>query len=450
MKACCSYEKRNWVVKCLYLLCLSVILFLSCGKDDLPNVLLISLDTCRADHLSVYGYHRQTSPFIDELSSRGIRYENAFINTCCTLSSHTTILSSLYQETHKVAYFEGHKGAVPDSVVMIQEILRRNGYVTLAVTDGGLAGQKYGFGRGFDYFDDIGGGVLSGTRKIVDLINLVRQQQNRRKPIFAFYHTYELHNPYAPPAEYTDIFGHFESSFSPTNENLLKFRQRARDLKEEDIESLVAMYDAEIRYTDNTLKSMFDKLEKVGFLENCLVILTSDHGEEFGEHGGLLHGDLYDEQLHVPLIITGTKIPIGQVDAQVVSSVDIAPTVLGYLELPVPEKMEGTNLLAAGNSKSEAAVFSQIGKSRYSIRTARWKLIETVNPLNLELYDVQKDTYEKEDIAVNEPRVLSQLYRRLREWQNKHRFAPMRKKVPKKVRLDRREIEQLKALGYIK
>ena len=444
---------RSWLIKYLFLVSLPVMLSLSCGKTEPPNVLLISLDACRADHLSMYGYHRKTSPFLDELASKGIRFENAFVNTHSTPPSHTTMLSSLYQETHRVGYFPKEEGTfrVPDGVMMLQENLRKHDYVTLAVTDGGLMGRKYGFDKGFDYYDDGGGGVLSGTHKIIDLIKLVGLRHSKRVPIFAFYHTYEIHSPYAPPEKYTDIFGHFKSSFSPSSENLLEYWNRAQDVKEPDIEFLVAMYDAEIRYTDDTLKSTFAELERLGFFENCLVIVTSDHGELLGDRGYFLHpGFLYEELLHIPLIITGTNVPSGKVEERLASSVDIAPTILAYLGLPVSERMEGKNLLGSTTGESEAAVFSQYGKERYSIRTTHWKLIETTNPFRLELYDVQNDSHEKKDVADREPEVLTRLHKELGVWRDNRRNSPIGKDVPEKLELTRKEIEQLKALGYIK
>lgn len=421
-------------------------------KQRLPNVLLISLDACRADHLSCYGYNRKTSPFLDEIASDGIRFSNAFANTHGTKPSHTTILTSLYQETHKVAYHAIEEkpplDPVPTQVLMLQEILKVYGYITLGVTDGGQLGHEFGFDRGYIEYDDQGGGVISGCQKLVELIS---KYQSIGNPIFAFYHTYEVHSPYFPPENYKHIFGAYRSEFIPTSENLLKVTDTAwRDLSKKDIEFLKAMYDSEIRFTDDTLRTTFDKLKKLGFLKNCIVVITADHGEEFGEHGGVLHRKhLYDELLKVPLIISGTDLPKGKVDERLASSVDIVPTVLAYLGLKARTPMAGRDLLAFRSKSPEAeeAVFSQYGNLRYSIRTRNWKFIETIKPHKLELCDLRQDPQEQMNIAIQYPNVIT-LFRSLLETWKKNQFDLLIQKEGK-VRLTKELIDRLRSLGYV-
>jgi arylsulfatase A-like enzyme len=414
-----------------------------------PNVLLISLDSCRADHLGSYGYHRQTSLFIDELAAQGVLFDRAFVNTHGTTSSHTTILSSLYQETHRVRYRENDPGsfhAIPTEVQMLQELLQAAGYLTVAVTDGGNVGKSLGFARGFDLYDDRGGGVARGTEKVVDL--LVRHWTGKR-PVFVFYHTYQIHSPYRPPADYADRFVAGDSAFEASSANLLRYvHTAAEELTRSDLERIEALYDGEIRFTDDRLRALFARLETLGFLHHSLIVLTSDHGEEFAEHGGLLHrGLLYDELIHVPLILVGQNLGSGILDPRLVGSVDIAPTILGHLGLPIPSRMEGIDLFVANDTDPRRALFSQYGHRRYSVRSERWKLIANSLPASLELYDLHTDPGEQHDLAARHGEVVTRLQRGLAAWKGARH--PVSDEEPEPVHLDPEEIEHLKSLGYL-
>jgi arylsulfatase len=425
------------------------ILLTGCGATDeargpLPNILVISLDACRADHLGCYGYPRPTSPFLDSLAHRGLRFAQAYANTHGTAPSHTTILSSLYQETHRVEY-SSLRGVVPPEAVMMQEVLAARGYVTLGVTDGGRMGRKFGFARGFEAFDDGGRGVASGSRRLVELI---RQHSGAGRPIFAFYHTYEIHSPYLPPDEYRGLFGQFESTFVPSSENLLEVAHAARRrLGKADLEYLEAMYDAGIRYTDDTLRQRFAELEELGFFDRYLLVVTADHGEEFAEHGGLLHRDLlYEELIRVPLIVAGSGVPQGRVEGRLVSSIDIAPTVLGYAGLPVPETMAGTSLLEMPRGE-EPVVVSQYRNLRYALRRREWKLIESTSPPGLELFNLREDPAETRNMASERPELAARLQSQLAQWRRAQQPGALAETGS--VSLSEEERRRLKALGYL-
>jgi arylsulfatase A-like enzyme len=421
-------------------------------QKKFPNVLLISLDDCRADSLSCYGYHRKTSPFIDEVSASGIRFVNAFVNTHGTFPSHTTMLSSQYQESHKVFYYN-NEDHILTNTVMIQEILKAYGYVTLGVADGGWMDNCFGFSRGFFEYNSIKGNILSRTQ---ELIKLTCKYISTKKPIFAFLHTYEIHAPYLPPKRYKKIFGEYKSDFIPSSENLVKIKNTKKDLSKNDLEFIKVMYDAGIRYTDDTLRKLFVELKKIGFFENYLLIITSDHGEEFGEHGGVLHpGKLYDELIHIPLIISGTNIPKGVVDQRMVSTVDIVPTILDYLDIEIYTPAAGHSLLDQPTDRNEgdAIVFSQLGRELYSVRTPRWKCIETVRSRLVELYDLKIDPGEKHNIASQKPALVANFIKRIRDWKEGcYQFLGKQdlaeKKSPKNG-FKKEQIEQLKTLGYI-
>ena len=269
---------------------------------QLPNILLISLDTLRADHVGAYGYERDTTPFLDELAASGLLAENAFINTLGTTPSHTTILSSRYQESHRMDHNRPEDGSIvpiPEDVEMLQEILGARGYRTLAVTGGGKIHERFGFDRGFDHYDSSARGIEQGIRKLVSAL-----PDRFEHPAFLFYHTYEIHSDYRPPVEYREMFGRYPSDLRPTSDDLLELNKRgAAEPSQDDLDFLIGRYDGGIRYADDQLRTLFIALEERGFFDQPHVVaITSDHGEEFGEHGHFLHqGYLYEEAPESPV-----------------------------------------------------------------------------------------------------------------------------------------------------
>ena len=207
-----------------------------------PNIVLISLDACRADHLGCYGYPRDTSPFIDSLAARGTVFGNAFVNTHGTAPSHTTMLTSLYQEAHGISLVTpkpGEADRVPAGALMVQEILRGHGYLTLGVTGGGFMGSALAFDRGFVELDDRPARIPTQTRR---LVRLVERYSDVQQPLFLLLHTYETHSPYRAPPEYAELFDSSTSNFEPTTKNLLASVNTAdRDLTADDVERLKAL-----------------------------------------------------------------------------------------------------------------------------------------------------------------------------------------------------------------
>lgn len=409
-----------------------------------PHLLLVSLDSCRADHLGAYGYHRDTSPFLDQLAAEGLRFSNAFVNTHATPPSHATILSSLYQETHRVQFNERpgrERMRLTPEVPLVQEHLQRSGYTTIGVTGGGWMSAELGFGRGFTVFDDAPlGGVGAGR-----LLQHVRRHLGTGKPIFAFFHTYAIHSPYSPPEPYRGLWGALPGRIEPTNENLAAMNAGQLPFTPADVRRAVALYDGEIRHTDDVLRSVFGALAELGFLDDCLVVVTSDHGEELGERGGFVHRDLlYDDLLRVPLVLWGRPVPRGKVEHSLASSIDIAPTLLAAAGVRIPERMEGRDLLAAGGVER---VFAQLEDRRYAVRTADWKLILNAEPPSRELYDLRSDPQERHDVAARHPALVQALEQDLRAWKAaRPRLRPSTQPpVPSSEEVE----EALRALGYV-
>jgi arylsulfatase A-like enzyme len=414
-----------------------------------PNILLISLDACRPDRLGCYGHSRNTSPFIDSLAASGIRFESAFINTHGTPPSHTTMFSSLYQEQHGVqldgAPPDGQVDRIPASVFMVQEILRGNGYITVGVSGGGNMNRKIGFGRGFVEYDDRPGRASAQKNRLLELVD---RHHDPARPLYMLYHTYEVHSPYQPPAPWDTHFGVYPSTVEPTSEFLLSIvNEAATALDDDDINHLLALYDGGIRFTDTVLEDLFAALEARGILDSTLVIITADHGEEFGEHGGLLHrGTLYEELVRVPLIMWGAGVPKDVVDQRLVSSIDLMPTILAAAGVEAPRAVAGRDLLSPDAAPlDENLVFLQYGRRLYGVRSHRWKLIENTAKDSYELYDLETDPAELVNRYSEQLEVAAELSGHLEDWKS----SIGEPRDPTSAELSREELEQLEALGYV-
>jgi len=426
----------------------------ACGRPSIearpPNVLLISIDALRADHLSCYGYDRHTSPVLDNLAARGTRFSKAFANTHGTPPSHTTLLSSIYQESHRVGIdsTSATGWSIPNGIQMVQEIFAGAGWHTVAVTGGGHMSAGFGFSRGFDEYIDIARGVDQG---IEILLEHVRGPVVAGWPVFAFFHTYEVHSPYHPPRGFRRLFGEHAGTVKASSEALLKIQKEASSvLTREDFAYLEALYDGEIRYTDEVLGKLLASLESLGFLDNAIVVVTADHGEEFGEHGGVLHGGtLFEELLHVPLIIGGAGINRGIVDPSLVSLVDIAPTLLSLTGLEIPDEMEGRSVLDRPPSEKwqNQRVFAQYGDQLYCVRTPRWKLIQRTSNQKVKLFDLHRDPGEHRNLSAQRPNLSAALLAELEDWRA-HR-PQLDLGSCREVELTEEMVEELRALGYV-
>lgn len=419
-------------------------------EPEPPNVLLISLDALRADHLSAAGYHRRTTPFLDEVAAAGTRFSHASVNTHGTPSSHTTMLSSVYQETHRVwadpAAGTPRAPSIPAGIELVQEIFVAAGWTSVAVTGGGWMSASYGFGRGFEHFSDAGRQADQGVELMLETL---APALAAGRPVFAFFHTYQVHSPYLPPAGYDALWGRYEGRVAPTSAALRPLSMTAsKHLDTADFDFLISQYDGEIRFLDDCLRRLFSALDENGFLDNAVVLITADHGEEFGDHGGVLHrGSLYDELLRVPFILWGRGVPAGVVDPSLVSTIDIAPTLLAAAGLPVPAAMEGRNVLQPPTVQwSKQRIFAQYRDALYSIRTPRHKLIRGRGG-RLELYDLVADPRERRNLAGARPELTAELAAELEAWRTAR--PRLGDDTASATTLDPSTEERLRTLGYL-
>ena len=313
--------------------------------DTGKNVVLIIIDTLRADHLSCYGYSRETSPEMDSLARNGTVWLNAVSQAPWTLPSHASIWTGLSVKAHGTNHIGGIEGfdmKLDTRLPSLPSEVQGSGYQTSGFTNFVLLSEEFGFNIGFDHYDCEG----SGTRTAEDTFDAFLawlDNQAEEKNFFSVIHVYDVHLPYAPVPPY-------DTAFSAQGQRRIDGWEIADDgriLNPDDRDHLVSMYDGEILYVDDQIRRLLSEMRSRGLAENTVIIITSDHGEEFFEHGGVGHGHaLFQEQLHVPLIISGPGIEAGKEVSDPVALFDIMPTVLGILNIPVPRTIEGADILS--------------------------------------------------------------------------------------------------------
>ncbi len=316
------------------------------------GVILISIDTLRADHLGCYGYSRDTSPFIDSLAERGVLFENAFVQLPGTLPSHMSIFTGLHPAEHNVY---PPNGVLSDRIPTLPEIFLANGFRTAGHTEGGYMSGGFGFARGFEDFNDHALEIETDLERTFARGLRFLEQQSEQDRFFLFLHTYSVHDPYAdtrmelahfPPA-YSSLYWSGEPPkgvIEPTGPSLTELNQRDSHPTAEEKAYYRAAYDAQIRYLDDVLRDFVRALEAMGLMDEVTLVLTSDHGEELGDHGQFLHSQIYRETLHVPLIVLDPAISGGRRVQELVRSIDLAPTLYELAAIESVPPMSGTSL----------------------------------------------------------------------------------------------------------
>jgi arylsulfatase A-like enzyme len=434
---------------------------LSSLKPAGPNLVILSIDTLRADRLGCYGYERDTSPTIDRLAREGTLFKQTYAQRGLTWPSLTSIMTSLYPKTHGVL---NNQQPLDGEFTTLAEMLKNVGYKTGAF----LANFYHSPNRGFDTkkggeVGDLDKAVTSYALEWLDSIN-----PNDNK-FFMWVHYKNPHDPYEPPKPFTAFFDStYTGPFDGSRPVLDSIYVNKIDLSDRDLAHLNSLYDAEIRSSDSYLEKVLAKLEKMGVLENTLIIFTSDHGEEMYEHNHyFFHScSMYEGVLRVPLIMKFPNvIPAGKIVDNQVESIDILPTVLQLLKVPLRDEFEGRSvisLLFEDSSDVWHPAFGERAGSIYSIRTPHWKYI--YNPDNYhtycsrsdddegggyiieaeELYDVQNDPHERDNIVEQHREVALELRAQILEWLNTN------KREHKEYELTKEAEERLRALGYIK
>lgn len=392
-------------IRSLPRLLLPVLIALSgCGgvhrSDAPPNLILISVDTLRRDHLTCYGYGRGTTPRIDRIAARGVLFENCSSVSSWTLPSHASMLTGLYPAFHGLQN-DGEK--LPTSVGTLAESLRGAGYFTLAVISHVYVSSEFGLDRGFDRFEDslIERGAENPTAdRVVDkAIGMFAQLEE--EPYFAFLHFFDPHWDYTPPRPYDKKFTdpRYRGPIDGTLDSMMPYLAGENPMPAEDLRQAIALYDGEIAFVDAQIGRLLDWLRKRGRMENTVVALTADHGEEFLDHGRLGHGkSLFAEQIRVPLLIAGGgRFKKGTRRTDLVSLIDIAPTLLELAGAAPPEGLQGISLLREDRPE-ERVLFGESIRFGNEMRTAldgRSKVIRYYQGDGVHYYDIEKDPHER-------------------------------------------------------
>jgi arylsulfatase A-like enzyme len=424
------------------------------------NVLMILVDTLRADHLGCYGHPRETSPFLDEFAGESVLFENVTSASSQTVPSMISIWSGVYPRQHGNQYFDqtrsfreprrGVPPKVPDDTRLMAESFRERGYRTGAVVTNPWMRAEYGFSRGFEeyeYLPEVVKGVYPRGSEVNRVgIDLLRRW--REEPFFLYLHYMDVHAPYQPREPYRTQFA------GPANgRRVLSWNGPLPQALPRDVEYTHAHYDAEIRGLDDHVRELMLALQSLGLESSTLVIFASDHGEEFHEHGGMGHGStLYEEVVHVPLLIVHPEIPPRRV-AEPVSSLDLLPTVIDLIGLDGrADPIDGTSLTGlmigdagAGSRPGARPLFSELGAVK-AIRRGGQKVIQWLAKPRLDAFDVTLDPEERH--AVVEGAWRDELANELSRFLAEGRRGAGLEKPGRDEVVDPETSERLRMLGY--
>lgn len=429
-----------------------------------PNVLLITVDTLRADRLGLYGNDSAPTPEMDRLGRQGVAFEMAIVPQPGTNATHATLLTGAYPSRHGV---RAHMlDTLDPSVATLPEHLKRFGYATAGIYSWISLEPIYsGLDRGFDSYEDyavnvpayLAGGPLralalgykkaterlalpglfdrqlGAARRVEDSLDgkadvttdaALRWLERRGpEPFFLWVHYFDPHYPYSPPEPFASQFDRPCEGCADGSLRTIDLALQGRQFSPQEVQRLFGLYDGEVAFTDREIGRLLRALDEQGLAERTLVVLTGDHGESFGEHGLWVHGlSLYQHELRVPLLMRyPPALPAGRIVRGPVSLVDVMPTILELLGLPVPATVEGRSLLPlirGEEGAGERVVVATVDErdSQLALLRGDWKLIVDTGSGRVELYHLASDPNELFDRAEEETEVLAGLREELGRW----------------------------------
>ena len=417
------------------LFCALILPILSCStlkKPVVDRVILITLDTTRADHLACYGYGKIETPNIDSFAREGMLFTNAVCQVPLTLPSHATIMTGLYPPEHGVRYYSGY--LLKDDFDTIAEILHGQGFMTGAVVSAYPVTRKFGLAQGFESYDDVFDteeeempGLPPKIEKRASITidsSIGWITRNKDQKFFLWIHLYDPHADYEPPPP---------------------FSEKYRD----------SLYDGEIAYMDSEIGRLWQFLKSEELWDDTFIIMLGDHGEGLGEHRELTHSSLlYDTTMRIPLIMKGKALPENRRIDDVAATIDIVPTILDCLSIPLPSGLKGKSLLefAKGNTQGQRDIYMETLSPRinfgwselFAVRRGKWKFIQGPVP---ELYDIEKDPGEAADLIDQETGVADELARELTQMEKG--FELMAKGSSQTAMIDDESRDALLSLGYV-
>jgi arylsulfatase A-like enzyme len=457
------------------------------------NVLVITLDTTRADHLGCYGRARVKTPALDRLAAEGTLFEHAFTPVPSTFPSHSSLFTGLYPASHGVhdnaVYFLG------DEATTLAELLHSQGHATAAFVSAFVLDRQFGLAQGFDRYDDAVDRPLMATdvSKIPKGLDPARKKwevtiataYQRRgdattkaalewlgglgtQPFFLWVHYFDSHQPYQPPPPWDRAYDpDYRGAMDGDQRRFWRDRERGA-IGRADLDHMIALYDGEISWLDEQVGRLLDGLRQVGRFDETLIVVVADHGEGLGEHSQLFehNSEIYDETVRVPLLVRRPDASArGERVGALVRTLDVAPTILEWLRLPAEPGMQGRSLLAftdADAARREAAEgpgeillealrerqVNVVSTSLLGLRGETFKAIATLDPAGtvqkFELYDFAAEGGERRDVAASQPEKAAKLRARLLEM---HEQLP-RPSSRHDRELDELDNEALRALGY--
>ncbi len=461
MRRMLNLERVNWLIG-LFVLLTPTLLIGCWGKtESRPNLLVITLDTTRQDHLGLYGYDRDTSPELESLAKDSVVFDSAFAQETSTAPSHASMFTGQYPFNHGVVANEFR--LAPESATLA-EILAANGYRTGGFVSGWtLAARTSGLDRGFLIYDDeVPEARRLGAETVVRALEWLGAEST--EPFFLFVHLFDTHGPFSSPPEFQQMF---HSETPGTRLGLIPEYQQMRDAEGQPVDTVspyVDLYDGSIRFADTLIAALLDAVD----LDTTVVVVAADHGESLSErywsvdHGG----HVFDEQTRVPLLLHAPGLEQRRVGA-LVETVDLMPTLLQLLEIDLPAQaaVAGRSLvplITGDRDEWRRVVFSSAkavslryedrgydlnpARKIYSARSRDWKLINYpgMDQDYWELYDLQSDPMERHDVAAQYPERVEELRIALANW-----LRTARRTQFQPVELSEEERQKLLALGYL-
>ncbi len=442
-----------------------------------PNVLLISVDMLRPDHLGCYGYTRETSPRIDRLASEGTLFENAISSAPWTLPAHASLFTGLTDSAHGCV--DTNRSLAPE-LTTIAERLKAIGYATVGFFSGPYLHPVFGLAQGFDEYIDctsysrLSDKTASSTGTVEgqaiwgashsDVTNprvykAVQEWMRRsdRRPFFMFVHMWDVHYDFTPPKPYDRKFDpDYQGPFDGSNfffDQWINARMDKRDL-----EHLIALYDGEIAWTDHYIGRILDDLDALGLRDSTVVVLVADHGTEFFEHGEKSHRKtLFDEVIKIPMIVRYPgRVPSGKRIAAQTSIIDVTPTILELIGLSTPKDVMGHSLvpLFSGGSfppnRVAVSELASLGRKMKSFRRRDWKLIRDEVTGRSWIYDLHADPEELHPLQDPDSPMVKAIQRaaRLAE-QRLTEAAPSPQSPDNEAAISPEVLEKLRSLGYV-
>src|SRR5713101_7402311 len=412
-------------------------IFLSAASpsDDPPNVVLITIDTVRPDHLACYGYKLIETPHLDALAAAGVRFTNAYTPVPITLPAHSVMLTGTYPMRTGMHDFSGNR--LNASQPTLATLLHERGYTTGAVLGSAVLDSRFGLNRGFDFYYDhfdfsrldeknIDAMIRPGNEVVNHALSWL--EANRRKPFLLWVHLYDAHHPYNPPSPYRE-----------------KYR--------------TPLYDGGIAFVDAQVGRLVASLKAKGIYDRTLIVVAGDHGEGLGEHGEKTHGFfIYDTTLHVPLIFklpadAGKQKPVVSESANLA---DLLPTILDVLGAGKPKELQGRSLVEAMKGKTAGALVENYAETYLprihfnwsELRGVRFRQYHFIDAPRPELYDLSADPHELKNLYSGQRAIANELRKRLGQFITQ--FTPASgEKTAETTGLDPALMERLKSLGYV-